>query len=174
MTVLVAYGAVEGQSAKIAHFVKGIAKEAGLETRLLDTGKMMGDVSLEGVDKVVLVASVHERRHPKSFETFIEVQREALGARKSLMLSVSLKAASPEGQEEAQDYLAEMLLRTFFKPDVTALVAGAVRPDSYDYFEKEIIRHVVLKDRNVDPRDGIQEFTDWAALEAVLTAFLKE
>ncbi|MES0863420.1 hypothetical protein ABLN87_13780 [Ruegeria sp. SCPT10] len=54
------------------------------------------------------------------------------------------------------------------------MVAGAVRPESYDYFEKEIIRHVVLKDRNVDPRDGTQEFTDWAALEASVTTFLKE
>ena len=88
------------------------------------------------------------------------------------MLSVSLKAAFSIGREEAEDYLAEMILRTGFEPDERALVAGAVRPESYDYFEKEIVRHVVLRGQRIDPRDGTREFTDWAALEAVVTAFL--
>ncbi|MEX0307343.1 MAG: flavodoxin domain-containing protein [Ruegeria sp.] len=174
MSVLIAFGTVEGQSGKIACFIRDIATEAGIHTTLLDTCEIQGEVSFEGVDKVILAAPVHERRHPKRFEEFVAAQRDSLAKRKSLVLSVSLKAAFLKSQEEAEDYLAEMLLRTHFEPDRTALVAGAVHPECYDYFETEIVRHVVLQEQRVDPRNGIQEFTDWDALRATVTAFLNE
>ena len=172
MIVTIAYGSIEGQTAKIADFIKGVATKNGFEATLIDTGREIDELFFEGLDKFILAASVHERRHPKPFETFIKTHRDALLAGSSLMLSVSLKAAFAKGREEAEDYLAEMILRTGFEPDESALVAGAVRPESYDYYEKEVVRHVVLRGRRVDLRDGIQEFTDWAALEAVVTAFL--
>lgn len=172
MTVLIAYGTVEGQTAKISRFIEALTRAAGYETILIDTEKLTKQVPLEDVDRLILAAPVHERRHPKPFEVFVESLKDAFSVRKSLVLSVSLKAAFPKGQEEAKDYLTEMLLRTHFEPDATALVAGAVRPDNYGYFEKEIVRHVVLRDQKVDPRDGIREFTDWDALRATVTTFL--
>ena len=117
---------------------------------------------------------MHERRHPASFEAFVQAHRDKLAKRRSLVLSVSLKAAFAEGLEEARDYLTEMLMRTHFEPDDTALVAGAVRPESYGYFETEIIRQVVLSDKNIDPEDGAREFTDWGALKKTVTAFLMD
>ncbi|WP_299987126.1 flavodoxin domain-containing protein [uncultured Ruegeria sp.] len=174
MTVLIAYGTVEGQTAKIARFINDVIREAGYETRLINTSDRTRHVSLDDVDRIILAAPVHERRHPKQFEAFVESQKDAFESRKSLVLSVSLKAAFAKGQEDAWDYLTEMLMRTHFKPDETALVAGAVRPDNYGYFEKEIIQHVVLKDQKLDPRDGAQEFTDWGALKAAVVAFLNK
>ncbi len=172
MTVLIAYGTVEGQTAKIARFINDVIKESGYETKLIDTGDQIRHVSLADVDMVILLAPVHERRHPKLFEAFVESQSDVFASRKSLVLSVSLKAAFARGQEDARDYLTEMLMRTHFEPDETALVAGAVRPDNYGYFEEEIVQHVVLKDQKLDPRDGAREFTDWDALKAMVVAFL--
>jgi menaquinone-dependent protoporphyrinogen oxidase len=174
MTVVIAYGTVEGQTRKIARFINDVAIEAGHDTILIDTGKLTDQALSEEVDHVILAAPVHERRHPKSFEVFVEAQKKELATRRSLMLSISLKAAFPEGQEDARDYLTEMLMRTHFEPDSSALVSGAVRPESYGFFEKEIVRHVVLRDQNVDPRDGVQEFTDWDALKTTVTTFLKD
>ncbi len=174
MTVLIVYGTVEGQTGKIARFVNDVVEAAGKDTQLVDTEDQTAPVSLDGVEHVILAAPVHERRHPKPFEVFIEAQREELSKRKTLVLSVSLKVAFPDGQEEAKDYLTEMLMRTHFEPTATALVAGAVRPGSYGYFETEIVRHVVFKDQDVDPSDGKREFTDWDALEERVSSFLKD
>jgi len=88
------------------------------------------------------------------------------------MISVSLKAAFPEGQEEAQDYLTEMKMRTGFEPSQEALVAGAVRTGSYDYFQNQIVRHVVLSGHDVELMDGVKEFTDWDSLGKRVTYFV--
>ncbi|AXT25580.1 hypothetical protein D1823_02595 [Ruegeria sp. AD91A] len=74
--------------------------------------------------------------------------------------SIGLKAAFASGREEACDYLNEMLMRTGFEPNATALIAGEVRPENYGYFEREILKHVVLLGQNFDPRDGARELTD--------------
>ncbi|GGE36779.1 flavodoxin domain-containing protein [Actibacterium pelagium] len=174
MTVMIAYGSIEGQTGKIARYVDKLVKAAGFETQLIDTADPMVAAPLDKASHVILAAPVHERRHPKPFEVFVEAQRKDLAAPKTLVLSVSLKAAFEDGQEEAQDYLTEMLMRTDFEPDETLLVAGAVRPEAYGYFETEVVRHVVLRDQQVDPSDGVREFTDWDALKDKVTAFLKE
>lgn len=172
MTVLIIYGSIEGQTGKIARFVEKTAKDAGHKTQLIDTADPMVSASLQEATHIVLAGPVHERRHPKPFEVFINAEREALAEHKTLVLSVSLKAAFEDGQEEAQDYLTEMLMRTHFTPTATALVAGAVRPEAYGYFETEVVRHVVLRDQQVDPSDGVREFTDWEALKRTVSEFL--
>ncbi len=172
MAALIAFATVEGQTAKIARFIGNIAKEAGYNIKLINTDELFHSVSLAGVDRVILLAPVHERRHPESFEAFVTSHKSDLVKRKSLVLSVGLKAAFASGREEAREYLNEMLMRTGFEPDATALVAGAVRPESYGYFEREIVKHVVLLGRKIDPRDGAREFTDWDELTTIVAEFL--
>lgn len=38
MTVLIAYGTLEDQSAKIAYFINDVVREAGYETKLINAG----------------------------------------------------------------------------------------------------------------------------------------
>jgi len=117
MTVLIVYATEEGQTARIARFVELELGKAGHNTRVADTLDETIEISLDGMDTVILAAPVHERRHPKPFERLLATHRDALGCRRTLMLSVSLSAAFPEGLEEAEDYLLEMKMRTRFTPD---------------------------------------------------------
>ncbi|WP_170325598.1 flavodoxin domain-containing protein [Ruegeria arenilitoris] len=172
MTVLIAFATVDGQTEKIARFISNIATKSGYNTKVINTDELPGNVSLDDVVKVILLAPVHERRHPESFEAFVTSQKDALTKRRSLVLSVGLKAAFASGREEARDYLNEMLLRTGFEPNATALVAGAVRPENYGYFEREIVKHVVLLGQKIDPRNGVREFTDWDELTSIVMDFL--
>ena len=87
-------------------------------------------------------------------------------------MSVSLNAAFEEGLDEAQDYVTELKMRTGFSPDEEVLVAGAVRTEEYDYFAMQVIRHVVLRNRDHDPASGTHEFTDWDALSARIARFV--
>lgn len=173
MEVLIIFETVEGQTRKISKFVQERIMAAGHAVRMYDTEGRLSPVSFDGIDYVVLVAPVHERRHPKDFEMIVSSNRDDLKARPTALISVSLKAAFPEGLEEAQDYLTEMEMRTNFKPDKEILAAGAVRTGSYGYFEKQVVENVVLGDRKVDLVDGVREFTDWNILGAEIDAFLK-
>lgn len=172
MTVLIAYGTIEGQTGKIADFLAKLVREAGEEVMLFDTADRIAELSFEGVDKCILAASVHERRHPKSFEVFVSGNADELSRRPTLFLSVSLSAAFDEGLEDARDYADEMKLRTGLQPEDELLVAGAIRTANCDYYATQVLRHVVLRDRPVDPATGDREFTDWGALSARTRAFL--
>jgi menaquinone-dependent protoporphyrinogen oxidase len=173
MEVLIIFETVEGQTRKISDFVEQRIRTAGHVVRLFNTEDRLGLVSFDGIDRVVLAAPVHERRHPKGFEVFVSTSRDELKARPTMLISVSLKAAFPEGLEEAQDYLTEMEMRTDFKPDKEILAAGAVRTGSYGYFENQVVQNVVLGDRNVDLVDGVREFTDWDTLGTEIDLFLR-
>jgi len=172
MTVLILFATIEGQTEKIARFAEKEVRKAGQEVVLVDIGDKMASVSYEGIDKVILAAPVHERRHPKPFEVFLVSDRQELKKRRTLMISVSLNAAFPEGLEEANEYVVELKMRTGFTPSAEALAAGAVRTRSYDYFAAQVLRHVVLRGRNYDPSLGEHEFTDWQALGTKISEFL--
>lgn len=172
MEIVILFETGEGQTRKIADVVARQARAAGHGVTLVDTSDKTAVLSLEKAGKVILAAPVHERRHPEAFEVTLSAVRKDLSARPTLMLSVSLKAAFPEGLDEAQDYLTEMEMRTGFSATQTALVAGAVRADSYDYFQRQIVRHVALAGHDVELSGGVQEFTDWQALAATVGSFL--
>lgn len=172
MKVLIVFATIEGQTGKIARFAEREVAAAGHAATLADAEAEAIPESLDGFDKIILAAPVHERRHPVSFEVFLEAHGDELGRADTLMLSVSLSAAFPERLEEAQDYLDELKLRTRFTPGREALVAGAVRTGSYDYFATQVVRHVVLRGRDIDPSEGDREFTDWDALGRRIAGFL--
>ena len=98
---------------------------------------------------------------------------DQLQTRPTLFISVSLSAAYPDGLPEAQAYVDTFLETTKWKPTQTAIVAGAVRYDEYDYFMEQIVRHVVLKDRDAADAHGDHEFTDWDELARTIDGFLK-
>lgn len=172
MAVLIAYGTIEGQTGKIAQFLEDVVRKMGESVDLYDTSDRTEDVDLAAYDKIILAASVHERRHPQDFEVFVTARRKELNEKETLLLSVSLNAAFEEGQEEAQDYMDEMKMRTEFEPKAELRVAGAVRASSYGYYETQVLRHVVLRGREVDPAVKEYEFTDWDALANSVKSFL--
>ncbi|MDU8942675.1 flavodoxin domain-containing protein [Ovoidimarina sediminis] len=173
MNLLIIYGTVEGQTRKIATHVADLAKSLGHNVTMTNAEET-SEVDLDGVGAVILAASVHQRRHPRHFEALVQGAREGLAACPTLMMSVSLSAAFPEGLEEAGEYLTEMKMRTGFEPAETLLVAGAIRTDHYDYFSMQVVRFVVMRGRPFDASAGTHEFTDWKAVDARVTAFLEK
>ena len=172
MKVMIIYESVEGQTDKIARFARDRLAAKGHDVQLVDTADRQVEVAYAGVDKVILAAPVHERRHPKSFEVFVGADRELLGGLDTMMLSVSLKAAFPDSLGEAMEFLTDMEMRTGFEANRKLLVAGAVRPSSYDYFSTQILRHVILDGKDVSIDGDTHEFTDWDALDKELTDFV--
>lgn len=172
MEILVIHETVEGQSRKIAEAIGAQIEAAGHGLRRFDAADRLAPLSFDGIDRVILVAPVHERRHPEGFELLVSTSLKELHARPTLMVSVSLKAAFPDWLDEAQDYLTEMEMRTKFSPTREHLAAGAIRKNSYSYYESLVVQNVALEGRDVELVDGVHEFTDWDALSSEVNAFL--
>lgn len=172
MVTMVIFATVEGHTAKIANFVKSQVEDASMAVRMVDASDPMVELSFEDVDRIILAAPVHERRHPKPFEVLVSTNLDVLNARPTLLISVSLSAAFQEGLEEANDYAEEMEMRTGLKPNSRLLVAGAIRMGKYDYYATQVLRHIVLRGREVDMAKSEHEFTDWDSLGNSLNTFL--
>jgi menaquinone-dependent protoporphyrinogen oxidase len=171
MKVLIIYATVEGQTEKVSRFVVDDIKKQGHEAVLINV-EDTSDFSFDRVDAVILAASVHQRRHPRKFEAFLQAYQTELKKMQTLLLSVSLNAAFPEGLEEAGEYVVEMKMRTGLETSRELLVAGAIRTDQYDYFAMQVVRHVVLRGQDFDHRSGEHEFTDWDAVSLEVSEFL--
>lgn len=174
MTTLIAFGTVEGQTRKVAEFAAKQLRAAGEETFLFDTSERSAEQTFDGIDRVILAASVHERRHPMPFEVFVASSRDELATRPTLLLSISLKAAFPEGQQEAQDFADEMKLRTGLIPTNELLVAGAIHSESYDYYASQVLQHVVLAGHEFDLSLRDHEFTDWEEVRSCIAKFVAQ
>jgi menaquinone-dependent protoporphyrinogen oxidase len=172
MAVPIIFQSLEGQTRKVAEFAADLVRKSGQAPQLIDMSDPMVEVPLEGAERAILAAPVHERRHPQEFELFLTAQGKDLARCKTLFLSVSMNAAFPEGRDEAQDYVTEMQMRTGFTPDASALVAGAIKRREYDYFAQQVIQHVVMRGKDYDSTADEHEFTDWDALETTLRDFL--
>ena len=107
MHMLIAYSTTEGQSSKIAQFAADHLALKGHETTVLDLDETRSMPDLTAVQSVILVGSVHERRHSPALETFMQARRAWLSLRPVMLISVSLSAAFKHGREEAEEYVIE-------------------------------------------------------------------
>ena len=172
MNVLIVYASTEGQTRKISERIADDLRGAGHTVSLRHCDDWQSDFHIGDFDRVILAGSVHQRRHQRELEIFVPAHLSELSAKPTLFISVSLSAAYPDGMAEAQAYVDEFLKSANWNPSGVLLVAGALRYDEYDYFMEQIVRHVVLKDREDADARGEHEFTDWNALSREINAFI--
>ena len=173
MKVLIAYATTEGQTRKIAEKIAYQVGELGHVAELINTEHKHRDIHVDDFDAVIVAASVHQHEHQDAIEVFVVACRATLNAKPTMFLSVSLSAAFDEGRREAQDYIARFIEQTGWTPSISLPVAGALINEGYDYFQQQILEHVVLKNREVDHPERDHEFTDWKALADAVEVFLK-
>ena len=174
MNVTVVYGTVEGHTQKIANAVVDLLETHNHSVHLLDASRNIDDGKFMDCDACIIAAPVHQLRHPDAIINFIRAHMENLNNRPTALISVSLSAAFPDGMLEAQSYVDRLLERTGWHPKRTHLAAGALRRAEYDFFQEQIIQHIVLKDRSPEEIEGDHEFTDWNALNRFVKEFLEE
>lgn len=171
MQFLIVYATVDGHTRQIAEFIQKRIEGKGASVRLVEAAARIRDLHLGDYTGFIAASPVHQQSHAEDLTTFIKAHAAESGSIPSALVSVSLSAAFPGGGADAQSYVDRLVEATGWKPTAVHLAAGALRYDSYDFFQEQIIRHVVLKDRAPDVIEGNHEFTDWEALGAFVDDF---
>lgn len=174
MRVLIAYATTEGQTRKISQAIADQVAKLGHQVELLDTARKRRDVHTDEFDAFIVAASVHQDRHQDEIEVFVTASLAALKAKPGMFISVSLAAAFEEKAADATGYISSFITRTGWTPDHRLAVAGAVRSEEYDYFQQQILEHIILKDQDELRPNEPQEFTDWDGLAASVKGFLEQ
>ena len=105
---------------------------------------------------------------------FVRDHHESLNARPSLFLSVSLSAAGddPNDLKGAREAVENFKLKTWYKPQRMEMIAGGVHLSQTPWLKRQALK-LALKRKGIEvPPSGEIDYTDWAALDALVEDFL--
>ena len=165
MKTLIVYGTTEGQTRKVASFIKQEAEKFGNEVTLTEASQ--NPPSPEGFDLVLIGASVHMYKYQSPVEHYVKEHVEALNHTKSFFFSVSMSAYGDdkESLKELDECINKFLKDTGWKPARIERIAGALLYTQYDFFKKWIIRSIAKKEGRGTDTHQDYEYTDWTKVK---------
>ncbi|MCX7324529.1 MAG: hypothetical protein NTZ14_08885 [Hyphomicrobiales bacterium] len=165
MNILILFGSTEGQTRKIAMFLRDRLEKAGNKVRLVEASEDM-DVDIAMFDRVIIAASLHTGDYQPAVVAFATTHHALLNRMDAAFLSVSLSAASKD--KEDVDGLANCVARfeadTGWKPARIEHVAGAFRFTRYDLMKRWALRYIAWRKGQSTDTSHDHELTDWDAL----------
>ncbi|SEN49878.1 menaquinone-dependent protoporphyrinogen oxidase [Gemmobacter aquatilis] len=172
MKILIVYASTDGQTRKIARFAADHLVDRGQTVELLPVAEAEG-VDLARFGAVILAGSVHMGGFQAPLMAFAKEAAARLSAVPSLFLAVSLSAAGQDAEDWAglRACVSAFQETTGWVPGQVEHVAGAFRFSSYDMIRGWAMRWIAAqKHQQIAPHED-REYTDWAALAAVLDRF---
>ena len=166
-TICICYGTTDGQTAEVAEFIAETIREFGHVARVVDL-KDPADVGLDGVDAVLVGASIHMNSHPSYVVNFVKANLTTLRSLPSALVSVSLSAYGDPAR--ATGYVEQFCTTTGWQPNASIAVAGALRYTQYGVVKRGLMKQIA-REKNLSTDTSVDAvYTDWDAV----TAFTKD
>ncbi|MFN3231477.1 MAG: flavodoxin domain-containing protein [Alphaproteobacteria bacterium] len=167
--LLLVYASTEGQTEKIAHYIRDRLGAAGHHVAGIRAGE---GTPPDAFDAAILAGSLHLGKHQRELVDFASVHRELLAGVPSLFLSVSLSAqGGVDDHANAQKCVDDFIAETGWTPTRTELIAGGVHLKKINPVKRFMIRRILRKKGYEVGPSGDLEFTDWAALDRMVEDF---
>ena len=174
MNILIAFESVEGHTAKIARRVAKQVEEAGHGVVLADL-REPGFALPGAYDAAILCGPIHMGHYPPGLVQFASDFSDALNAKPSALITVSLSSASDSEDErsEVQKIAYTLCESSGWAPRMRHDAAGALKYLEYNYFKRIAMRHIVGHAGGPVDTSRDYELTDWNALENFVQEFLQ-
>jgi menaquinone-dependent protoporphyrinogen oxidase len=168
--ILIAYSTTDGHTRKICERLRGVIEERGHAVELVDVEREP-PADLAPYDKVVIGARIRYGRHSARVADFIAAHKRELEEKPSAFFSVNIVARKPgKDRPETNPYLGKFLRQVAWRPTETAVFAGKLDYPKYRFWDRQIIRFIMLITKGpTDPRT-VKEFTDWQRVDAFAIA----
>ena len=174
MRLLIVYGTTEGQTRKIAQFMRDRFAAAAHVVTLVEAIDATPKLDPRAFDAVLVSGSLHAGRYQAAIEDFVRTHASALAAVRSAFVSVSLAAAGDDEEDKhgLAKCVADFVHRTGWSPATVHHVAGAFRYTQYDFFKRWALKYIAW--RKGAPMDTSQDFelTDWDDLGRFVDDFV--
>ena len=174
MKILIVYGTTEGQTRKIATFMRDALTRGGHAVTLVAALDARAELDVRGFDRVLVAASVHIERYQAAIEDWARRHAAALSTAGAWFLSVSLAAAGTDeddvkGLEQCVD---DFTKRTGWAPARVHHAAGAFLYTQYDFFKRWALKYIAW--RKGAPTDTTRDYelTDWDDLTRFTLQFV--
>ena len=165
------YATRDGQSRRIAAHIADRLGEHGMHTMPQDLEivtpqpQNLGRASL-----LVLIAAVRYGRHLPEAEQLLKTYGDLTSRPPLVLASVNLTARKPgKDTPEGNAYLRKLIARHALQPAAATAIAGRLDYPRYTWWDRQIIRFIMLLTGGpTDPAAAV-EYTEWHAVDALAT-----
>lgn len=159
--ILIVYSSTDGHTIKICEFLKREIEAGGHQVHLVAVGDAQG-IQLSEFDKIVVGASIRYGKHSKLVSDFIRQYRVALDGKPNAFFSVNIVARkATKNRPETNPYLRKFLRQIDWRPRQLAVFAGKLDYPRYGFFDRQMIRLIMLMTKGPTDPATVVEFTDW-------------
>jgi menaquinone-dependent protoporphyrinogen oxidase len=171
--VLVLYGSVYGQTAKIARRIGERLTEAGHDVVLASANALPPGAAPGAFDGVILGSSIVVGRHQRAVRRFAQRHHGRLNVLPSAFFSVSASAAahSIHGWKDVHRCLTEFRGETGWYPPLTEGIAGSITYTRYGRLLRWWMWRVTRKQGGPTDTSRDHELTDWTQVDRFADAF---
>jgi menaquinone-dependent protoporphyrinogen oxidase len=164
--ILIAYSTTDGHTREICERLRLVLQRDGNDVTLLSVAdESVAD--LRAFDRIVVGASIRYGKHSPLLIDFVHRNADILNDRPSAFFSVSVSARKPRNrQPETNAYLRKFLRQVSWRPREIGIFAGKIDYPRYSFFDRMMIRFIMLLTGGPTERDAVVDFTDWNEVEA--------
>jgi menaquinone-dependent protoporphyrinogen oxidase len=165
-TILILYSTTDGHTLNICRRLQQVVEQQGYQVTLVS----VDDAALEDLrafDTIVIGASIRYGRHSKAVTDFIKRNTPLLESKANAFFSVNIVARKPDrNQPDTNPYLRKFLKQIDWHPQALAVFAGKLDYPRYRFFDRWMIRLIMLMTHGPTDPKSVIEFTDWQEVEA--------
>ena len=161
---LIIYSSTDGHTKIICDRIKKTLEDRNsVELVSLEDVKK---IDLSKFEKIIIGASIRYGKHSKELYKFINVNKDILDKKKCAFFSVNVVARKPEKNiAETNPYISKFLKISKWKPNKIGVFAGKVDYPNYNFFDKYIIKFIMLITKGPTDTSQSYEFTDWSKVD---------
>lgn len=165
-SILIVFSTTDGHTRRICERLQQIMERQGHPTTVVPLAQADA-LDLPAFGKIVIGASIRYGKHQPQVAQFIGRHQALLESKPNAFFSVNIVARKPEkSRPDTNPYLIKFLRHITWTPKLTAVFAGKLDYPRYRFFDRLMIRLIMLITHGpTDPQAAI-EFTDWQQVEA--------
>jgi menaquinone-dependent protoporphyrinogen oxidase len=171
--ILVLHSSIDGHTKRIAQRIGAVLASEGHIATLRSADAPAVAAEIERCDGVIVGAAIRYGHYAAGLEPRVRDHREAIEARPNAFFSVCLTAGGPGARPAAaRRYVDDFMSKTGWKPETTAIFAGALRYRHYNVFTRAMIRLIMTVTGGDTDTSRDYEYTDWQAVDRFAEDFV--
>lgn len=159
---LIAYSTIDGQTRKISNRLKRWLEQHGHVVTLHEIGTDSAAFDSASFEQIVIGASIRYGKCRPDVYTFINTHLPTLEQKPNAFFLVNVVARKPgKDTPEGNPYFKAFLRQTCWRPQKSAVFAGKLDYPNYSFFDRQIIRLIMLLTKGPTDPQAVIEFTNW-------------
>lgn len=164
--ILIVHSSTDGHTRKICERLCRLVGAQGHQVEVVPIEDTR-NADLTAFDMVVLGASIRYGKHNRQVFEFVQAHASTLDARPNAFFTVNIVARKADkNRPETNPYLRRFLAQVRWRPKLLEVFAGKLDYPRYGFFDRLMIRFIMLLTGGPTDPGTVVEFTDWQRVDA--------